>query len=203
MAFKVELDGLIGEVKRGLEIGYSDNYKRAYVACNKCGKPRWVRIVKGMLTNPRCHHCAVRETKHRGKNHYNWNGGKYKNSYGYILVTILPNSLYYPMAKRPNGHRLSYILEHRLIMAQSLRRCLHPWEHIHHKNGYRDDNRLENLELVQNGQHISEHHKGYKDGYKKGFIDGKDSQIKILKTYIKELEARLCLGPEDNTAMRY
>jgi len=86
-----------------------------------------------------------------------------------------------------------YVAEHRLIMAKSLGRCLQSWEVVHHKNGIKNDNRLENLELSTSGAHIHEHGKGYRDGYAKGLQDGKDAQIKQLKTRIAILEQRVTL----------
>jgi len=70
------------------------------------------------------------------KSHF-WRGGRRRRR-GYVMVWMPHN----PMA---DGQ--GYVLEHRLVMAAQLGRPLNVSESVHHRNGVRDDNRTENLEL--------------------------------------------------------
>ena len=69
-----------------------------------------------------------------------WKGGKYKTKSGYIQILI-------------NG---IYKLEHREKIEKLLGRALEEYEHVHHLNGIKNDNRLENLKIVINKEHYGE-----------------------------------------------
>jgi len=63
----------------------------------------------------------------------------------------------------PSSNKKGYVLEHRLIMERSLDRYLKNYEIIHHKNEDREDNRIENLEVMTRAEHAAIHdnpHKG-------------------------------------------
>jgi hypothetical protein len=52
----------------------------------------------------------------------------------------------------PNRDKRGYVPEHVAVMAEQMGRPLLPGENVHHRNGIRDDNRPENLELWLSSQ---------------------------------------------------
>ena len=197
------------EIRKGLEIGKGGTGKYIWSACIDCGKQRWVEYIKGAPVRKRCHPCASSTPEYRtqagqkskgrimsektklamskarmGDKNPAWVGGRVKQ-YGYIMVKLQPDDFFYAMVKESG-----YVFEHRLIMAQSLSRCLHPWEVVHHKNGIKDDNRIENLELMTKGNHSKDHSTGYREGYNKGLTDAHNKRIQELEGRIKFLESK-------------
>jgi uncharacterized protein (DUF433 family) len=76
-----------------------------------------------------------------------WQGGRV-DAGGYVAVTADSDDPIATAMATVTG----YVLEHRLVMAKSLGRPLTRHETVHHINGDRRDNRLENLQL-RNGNH--------------------------------------------------
>lgn len=79
----------------------------------------------------------------RGSEHPSWRGGVIAIQ-GYRAIRIASDDPLESM-RLQNG----YVLEHRLVVARSLGRPLASGETVHHINGDRSDNRLENLQLRQ------------------------------------------------------
>jgi len=144
----------LNEVKRGYEIAHKSlSINFIWAACEDCGKERWVALVRNKPRSSLCRSCSLK-LRHkrmpnliRGVNNPHWKGGRTK-SYGYILIKLQPDDFFYRMASK-----YGRVLEHRLVMAKHLNRCLLPWEVVHHKNGIRDDNRLDNLQLLPTGKY--------------------------------------------------
>lgn len=83
-----------------------------------------------------------------GKNHHQWKGGKHITKRGYVAMCVKDH---------PNKHN-SYYPEHRLVMEKHLGRYLKRTEVVHHINGNKLDNRIENLMLFpNNGVHRCYH----------------------------------------------
>lgn len=90
---------------------------------------------------------TVEHRRPKGAAHGSWRGGRTISGEGYVLVHVPPEHPYASMRNRQG-----YVPEHRLVMAQALGRPLASQETVHHLNGDRKDNRLQNLQLRQ-GKH--------------------------------------------------
>ena len=81
------------------------------------------------------------------ENNPRWNGGRIQVKGGYIQIKMPTH----PMSKKDG-----YILEHRLIMANHLKRILKPYEVVHHIDGNSSNNAISNLMLLNSQkEHIN------------------------------------------------
>lgn len=140
----------------------SDACRLGTAECQSCGKTFVKRLLatsrntKGVNDNLYCSY-ECRWDAVRSRDEY----GRYLNAAGYVVL----NKNY---SKRPASRGLKAdgyvrlnlrgeagrVLEHRHVMEQHLGRPLRDDETVHHINGDRADNRLENLQLRQ-GKHGS------------------------------------------------
>lgn len=97
------------------------------------------------VISPQCREATIKA--HTGRRSMNWKGGRIKDRFGYIHLwkPDHPNAV--------TGYNKKYVLEHRFVMSEHLGRPLTKEESVHHINGVKDDNRLENLQLMTKRVH--------------------------------------------------
>lgn len=115
------------------------------VPCSFCGKklaraPSTIR--KTVFCNRVCQG-KYASANRIGDKATRWKGGISDHGDGYLLIT---------------DHRRFKLL-HRDVMEKHIGRPLLPTEIVHHKNGDKADNRIENLEIMTRAQHIEHHRK--------------------------------------------
>lgn len=112
-----------------------------------------------------------------------WRGGKLERSDGYIFIY-----------KPEHPYTVdNYVMEHRLVMEEKLGRYLKTKEKVHHINGIKNDNRLENLELLLNqSEHVKRHYPNGENWGKDwtGLKRSKETRIKMSISQKKAWEIR-------------
>jgi hypothetical protein len=69
---------------------------------------------------------------------------------------------YYVVRNHPSCTKHGYVLHHRVVVENHLGRLLDPTEVVHHLNGDKKDNRVDNLRVMDEADHARVH--GYEQG---------------------------------------
>ena len=101
----------------------------------------------------------------------NWRGGRVKTASGHIYVQ---------QPSHPYCNKNGYVMEHRLMMEQHIGRLLTKSEVVHHRNGFKADNRLENLQLMTAVEHRAFHLTADKR------LFAAEARIALLETFIRD-----------------
>lgn len=140
------------------------NYLRSQSKRNNSGET-FCRACSSRLTGKKRKGCTFKKKPDqikRGSEHPSWKGGKYTSNEGYVMINIRAGD---PKEPGEIGWK-RYKKEHHIVMEDHLGRPLNKNEHVHHINGIKTDNRIENLFLVQNNsEHMSVHKSLQELGY--------------------------------------
>lgn len=143
------------------------NYQRRIkVSCIQCRDWRWINsCCLTIFRKGKKGYCWNCHKKNLAKKNQSGVSGKHYTQHGYVIRTMSSFTskeieFLKPMMRSPSKKRrenLTEVLEHRALMALYLGRVLEKSEVIHHKNGIKDDNRIENLELTTSRDHSKYH----------------------------------------------
>lgn len=152
--------------RTGLAVGTVFNYMKKYgiqsrIGMTEAGRKRISESNRGRPSPTKGKHLSEetkRKISEKQKGKYRkpteFGGHRKKRSDGYVYVYV---------PDHPYASKDGYVMEHILVMERAIGRYVTREEAVHHKNKIRDDNSLENLELMtfkaHAGLHISERHK--------------------------------------------
>lgn len=106
---------------------------------------------------------------------HRWNDGRMLSSHGYAKVRVGRG---HPLAD-PNG----YAYEHLVVWVSAGRSAPAADEVLHHANGNKTDNRIENLALLTRTEHAAEHHEMLTDeqvrDLRQSYADGREDMPAI------------------------
>jgi len=111
----------------------------------------------------------------------NWKGGRSVHGSGYV-------SVYAPDHPHARSKR---VFEHRLVMEQYLGRYLEPNEIVHHIDGNKQNNAIENLQLTHQKEHVASHWQaGHEVKAWKTLAHELLHRVEELERRVTELEAK-------------
>lgn len=148
------------------------------VICPVCKETRFVqesvlrgRIHKTLLCRRGC-------SQRSGPDSPSWRGGvAWHLGYKLVSVSNLDDDIRKMIGKMVDSKR--YIREHRLIMAVKLGRSLRLGEVVHHKDGNKANNKIENLQLLTTKNHNNAHGDTYYQKWQEAL-----SRVRELETMV-------------------
>jgi hypothetical protein len=182
------------EEQYNAECAEKNKLRKVCVECATCRAHRFVpcctldRFRNGeRILCWKCHKVKLMEKTGTGQT------GRNKTREGYVRrfwdsFTVEEQAIIGPAFRRSRDGKKD-ILEHRAVVALHLGRPLTKTELVHHKNGVKDDNRIENLEVMEQGSHTKMHIKALRDN-KQLYAENEilRREIQILKQTILNLQ---------------
>lgn len=149
------------------------NYQLAMVLPNKTPLAIYKKAYKLGLRKTEETEFRNRSEARKGEKGSNWKGGVRRTKSGY-RQRLNPN--------HPRADSNGYVMEHILVWEESTGISVPPNCCIHHLNGNKSDNRIENLCIMQHAAHTVFHHTGSKRSAETKMKISKSKEKKLCST---------------------